>query len=113
MTDAEKAKYEDVIQKLTTALEQEAAENARLPTEESDALSVFQEVFSGPHAPPALRLKAAGLAWESEPPRLHPVPHALGLVAEATIPLADLVPAQRKRAGLLQAEARVIEVLPS
>jgi hypothetical protein len=113
MTDAEKAEYEDVIQKLTTALEQVAAENARLRAEKSDALSVCQEVYSDPTAPPALRLKAAGLALQFETPRLQPVPPPLDLVAEPTIPLADLVTAQRKRADLMQAEARDIEVLPS
>ena len=62
MTDTEKAEYESVIQKLTTALEQLAAENARLRSSENNAHAVLREVYNDPTASPAVRVKAAGLA---------------------------------------------------
>jgi hypothetical protein len=98
MTDTQRAEYESVIQKLTTALEQLAAENARLRAEKSDALSVCQEVYSDPTAPAALRIKAAGLALPHEVPRLAPVEAPLNLVAEEIVePLAVVVERQRAR----------------
>src|SRR5215467_15257082 len=95
MTDPEKAEYEDMVRLLTTKCEELAAENARLRSEKSDALSVCQELYSDPTAPPALRLKAAGLALQFEVPKLMPERAPLNLQAEPVIPLAELV-AQRR-----------------
>jgi len=62
--------------------------------------------------PPALRLKAAGLALPHETPRLESVPPPLDLVAEPDhIPLAELVAKRRAHVDRLNAEARDIEVL--
>ena len=105
MTDTERAEYDSVVQRLTVKLEQLAAENARLRSEKSDALSVCQELYSDPTAPAALRLKAAGLALQFEVPRLQPVPPPLDLVANEKIePLADLVARRRRRASALECE---------
>src|SRR5215469_4272434 len=103
MTDTEKAEYEGVIQKLTTALEQLAAENTRLRAEKSDALSVCQELYSDPTAPPALRLKAAGLALQFEVPKLMPERAPVDATCEEYIPLAELIERQRRRADQLLA----------
>jgi hypothetical protein len=102
MTDAEfqnrLAEYEDMVRLLTAKLEDLAAENTRLRSEKSDALSVCKEVYSDPGAPPALRLKAAGLALPHEAPRLAPVEAPLELTAEPCEPLADVIARQRARA---------------
>jgi len=103
MTDTEKAEYEGIIRMLTAKVEELAAENARLRSEKSDALSVCQEVYSDPNARPALRIKAAGLALPHETPRLQSVPPPLDLVAEPPEPLADLVERQRARLNKLLA----------
>jgi len=103
MTD-EKAEYEDVIRQLMQKVEQLAAENTRLRSERSDALSVCQEVYSDPNAPAALRLKAAGLALPHETPRLESVPPPLDLVREPVIPLAELVVQRRARADKMLLE---------
>jgi hypothetical protein len=97
------AEYEDVVRLLTAKCEELAAENARLRTEKSDALSVCREVYSDPKADPALRLRAAGLALPHEVPRLMPEPKPLELVAEPVEPLHQLVERQRKRCYELQA----------
>ena len=103
MTDAEKAEYEDVVRQLMQKLEQLAAENTRLRSEKSDALSVCQELYSDPTAPAALRLKAAGLALQFEVPRLLPEKAPLELQAEPVEPLAQLVERQRARADAILA----------
>jgi len=103
MTDAEKAEYEDVVRLLTAKLEQVAAENARLRSEKSDALSVCQELYSDPTAPPALRLKAAGLALQFEVPRLLPEKAAIDVTATEYEPLSVVVERQRKRCDALLA----------
>jgi hypothetical protein len=113
MTDSEKAEYERVIGLLTAKVEELLAANAKLRSEKSDALSVLKEAYNDPDVPPALRIKAAGLALPHEVPRLQPVPPPLDLVAAPSIPLAELVTLQRARADLMEAEARDIEVLPS
>jgi hypothetical protein len=97
MTDTEKAEYEDVLRRLTLKCEELVAENTRLRSEKSDALSVCQEVYSDPAAPAALRLKAAGLALPHETPRLESVPPALELTAEPYEDLATAVEKQRAR----------------
>jgi len=114
MSDAKLAEYEDMIRALTVKCEELAAENTRLRSEKSDALSVCQEVYSDPNAPAVLRLKAAGLALPHEVPRLEPVPPPLDLVAEPPPePLADLIARQRARCDRMLAERRQIRVLPS
>jgi hypothetical protein len=112
MTDTEKAEYDDVVRMLTMKLEQLAAENARLRSEKSDAHSMLKEMYNDPGVPPALRIKAAGLALPHEVPRLESVPPPLDLVAsEEIIPLAQLVEQRRARQDRLQ--GRDIEVSPS
>jgi hypothetical protein len=113
MTAAEKAEYEDVIRLLTAKLEQVAAERDRLRSEKSDALSVLKEAYNDPGVPPALRIKAAGLALPHETPRLTPVPPPLELVAEPVIPLAELMAQQKARMDRMHREAADIEVSPS
>ena len=85
MTDAEiqskLAECQDMIRLLTAKLTEVAAERDRLRAEKSDALSVCQEMYNNPDVPPALRLKAAGLALPHETPRLESVPPPLDLVA--------------------------------
>jgi hypothetical protein len=101
MTDIEKAEYEDVLRRLTAKCEELVAENTRLRSEKSDALSVCKEVYSDPKADPALRLRAAGLALPHETPRLTPQPPPPELVAnvdpDSTLPLAELVAKRRAR----------------
>jgi len=114
MTDAEKAEYEDVIRQLMLKLEQLAAENARLRSEKSDALSVLKEIYSDREASQAHRIKAAGLALPHEVPRLMPERAPLDLVGEEIVePLAAVVERQRARADAMMPEARNIEVSPS
>jgi len=113
MTDTEKAEYDAVIQMLTAKLEELAAENAKLRSEKSDALSVLKEIYSDPDASQAHRIKAAGLALPHEVPRLTPQPAPLDLPYEEVEPLAVVVDRQRRRADAMQREARDIEVLPS
>jgi hypothetical protein len=97
MTDTEKAEYEGVIRQLVTKVEQLAAENTKLRSEKSDAMSVVKEIYSDPDASPSLRLKAAGLALPHEVPRLAPVEAPMELVAEVVEPLAVVVERQRAR----------------
>jgi hypothetical protein len=119
MTDAEfqnrLAEYEGVVRLLTAKCEELAAENAKLRSEKSDALSVLREVYNDPDASPAHRIKAAGLALPHEVPRLESVPPPLDLVAEREPiePLADVVARRRARADRMMREARSIKVLPS
>jgi hypothetical protein len=110
-TQTKLAEYEGLVRMLTSKLEEMAAENTRLRSERSDALSVCKEVYSDPNAPPALRLKAAGLALPHETPRLESVPPPLELVAESIEPLADVVRRQRARADRMIAEARQVIML--
>jgi hypothetical protein len=95
--------YESVVRLLTAKLEELAAENARLRSEKSDALSVLREVYNDPAASPAHRIKAAGLALPHEVPRLESMPPPLELIAEPIEPLADVVARQRARADRLLA----------
>jgi len=104
MTDTEKAEYDDVVRMLTMKLEQLAAENARLRSEKSDAHSMLKEMYNDPGVPPALRIKAAGLALPHEVPRLESVPPPLDLVAEPIEPLASVVARQRARADRMLLE---------
>ena len=104
MTDVSKlTEYENMIRALTVKCEELAAENTRLRSEKSDALSVCQEVYSDPNAPAALRLKAAGLALQFEVPRLMPEKAPLDLVAQEYEPLSTLVEKRRKRCNELLA----------
>jgi hypothetical protein len=105
------AEYEGIVRLLTAKCEELAAENARLRSEKSDALSVCKEMYSDPNAPPALRLKAAGLALPHEVPRLESVPPPLDLVAndpDSTLPLAELVAKRRARQNQLEPPYRVL-----
>jgi hypothetical protein len=111
MTDTEKAEYEGIIRLLTVKLEEVAAENIRLRSEKSDALSVCQLIYSDPDAPLALRIKAAGLALPHEVPKLQSVPPAIDSTCEEVVPLAQLVEQRRARQNALQ--GRDIEVSPS
>jgi len=112
-TQSKLAECQDMIRLLTAKLTEVAAERDRLRAEKSDALSVCQELYSDPTAPPALRLKAAGLALQFEVPRLLPEKAALELQAEPVEDLATLVERQRRRADAMQREMRDIEVSPS
>jgi len=98
------AEYEGIVQLLTAKLEELAAENTRLRSEKSDALSVLREVYNDPTASPSHRIKAAGLALPHEVPRLESVPPPLDLVAEPVEPLADVVARQRARADKMLLE---------
>jgi hypothetical protein len=113
MTDSEKAEYEDMVRLLTTKCEELAAENTRLRSEKSDAMSVVKEIYNDPNASPALRLKAAGLALPHEVPRLTPVPPPLELTAERPpLPLAEKVRLQRMRADALRSPQHPGGILP-
>jgi hypothetical protein len=106
------AEYEGLVRLLTAKLEELAAENAKLRSEKSDALSVLREVYNNPDASPAHRIKAAGLALPHEVPRLTPQPPPIDSTCEEIVePLAVVVERQRKRCDALQ--GRSIEVLPS
>ena len=107
------AQYEDMIRALTVKCEELAAENTRLRSEKSDALSVLKEAYNDPAVPSALRIKAAGLALPHETPRLTPQPAPLDLPYEEVEPLAVVVERQRKRVDAMQREARQIRVLSS
>jgi hypothetical protein len=98
------AEYEGMVRLLTAKLEELAAENTRLRSEKSDALSVCKEVYSDPNAAPSLRLKAAGLALPHEVPRFESVPPPLELVAEVVEPLADVIARQRARIARMDLE---------
>jgi len=113
MTDAKLAEYEDMIRALTMKCEELAAENTRLRSERSDALSVLKEAYNDPAVPPALRIKAAGLALPHEVPRLMPERAAIDATCEEIIPLAELVTQRRARADAMLRERREIRVLPS
>src|SRR6516162_3144452 len=102
MTDIEKAEYEDILRRLTAKCEELAAENARLRSEKSDALSVCKEVYSDPNASPSLRLKAAGLALNFERPRIESAPPVIELTAKPIEDLATLVNRRRARQNALQ-----------
>ena len=106
-------RHEDALVACMAEITKLREENARLRSSESNALSVCREVYNDPSAPPALRLKAAGLALPHEVPRLESVPPPLDLVAEPYEPLAVVVERQRRRADAMQREMRDIEVSPS
>jgi hypothetical protein len=117
MTDTERAEYDNVVRMLTAKVEELAAENARLRSEKSDALSVLREVYNDPTASPSHRIKAAGLALPHEVPRLESVP-PLDLVAEPIEPLSSVVERQRARADRmlalsLEERAALIPGLPN
>jgi hypothetical protein len=95
-------RHEDALVACMAEITKLREENARLRSEKSDALSVCKEVYSDPNAPPALRIKAAGLALPHETPRLMPERAPLDLVAEPVIPLAELVERRRRRADALE-----------
>ena len=98
MTNTEKAEYEGVIRMLTAKLEEVAAENAKLRSEKSDALSVLKEIYNDPDASQAHRIKAAGLALPHEVPRLMPEKAAIDATCEEVIePLSVVVERQRAR----------------
>jgi len=101
MIDTEKAEYESVIQKLTMALEQLAAENARLRSESDGAHDVLRRIYLDEATPSGVRVKAAQAALNVEKPRLQPVPPPLDLVAEEYEPLSVVVERQRARANRL------------
>jgi hypothetical protein len=109
MTDIEKAEYDDVVRQLMARCEQLAAENAKLRSEKSDAMSVVKEIYNDVDASPALRLKAAGLALPHEVPKLMPerAPLELTVAAaddpDAGLSLAELVEKRRKRCRAIQA----------
>jgi hypothetical protein len=114
MTDPEKAEYDDVVRQLMAKCEQLAAENARLRSEKSDALSVLKEIYNDPDASQAHRIKAAGLALPHEVPRLMPEKAAIDATCEEIYePLADVIARQRARCDRMQREMRDIEVSPS
>jgi hypothetical protein len=91
-------RHEDALIACMAEIERLRAENARLRSSESNAHSVLKEVYSDPSTPPALRIKAAGLALPHEVPRLESVPPPLELIAEPVESLADVVTRQRARA---------------
>jgi hypothetical protein len=114
MTDTERAEYDDVVRMLTAKVEELVAENTRLRSEKSDALSFLTEVFNDPNALPAHRLKAAGLVLPHQVPALKPMEAPLELTAEPIEPLSETVRRQRARADAMlaspefQAVARVV-----
>ena len=101
--EAKLKRHEDALIACMAEITRLREENARLRSEKSDALSVCKEVYSDPGAPPALRLKAAGLALPHEVPRLTPVAPALELTAEPIEDLATVVSRQRARAAQILA----------
>jgi hypothetical protein len=104
MTDAEKAEYEDVVRQLMLKCEQLAAENARLRSSENSAHNVLKEIYNDPAASPNVRVLAARAAIGHESAPLKPQPAPLDLVAEKTLPLAEVVRKQRRRADALVGE---------
>jgi len=105
-------RHEDALVACMAEITKLREENARLRSSESNALSVCREVYNDPSAPPALRLKAAGLALPHEVPRLESVPPPLDLVAEPYEPLAVVVDRQRRRADRMLAEDPQYRDLP-
>src|SRR5262249_16086422 len=91
MTDTEKVEYESVIQKLTTALEQFAAENARLAAENErlkaglTAHSTLQAIYRDESAPRSDRIRAADGAIGYEQPKIRSVLPALGNINRAEL----------------------------
>ena len=101
--EAKLKRHEDALIACMAEITRLREENARLRSEKSDALSVCKEVYSDPAAPPALRLKAAGLALPHEVPKLMPERAPLELTAEPIEDLATVVQRQRARAARLLA----------
>ena len=97
MTDTEKAEYESVIQKLTTALEQLAAENASLKANNASAHQTLRAIYADSSQPATVRVRAAQAAIGHESAPLKSVEPPLELVAQEYKPLSQLVEEQRKR----------------
>jgi hypothetical protein len=102
MTDIEKAEYDDVVRKLTTKLEQLAAENASLRSADG-AIDVLRNIYRDESAPRSDRIKAANGAIAYEQAKILPQPMPMTLVAndpddEQNLPLAELVEKRRARA---------------
>jgi len=100
--EAKLKRHEDALVACMAEITKLREENARLRSEKSDALSVLKEAYNDPDVPPALRIKAAGLALPHEVPRLMPERAPLELSAEPVIPLAELVARRRKRQDALE-----------
>jgi len=101
--EAKLKRHEDALVACMAEITKLREENARLRSQRGDALSVCQEVYGDPTAPPALRLKAAGLALQFEIPRLLPEKAAIDATCEEIEPLSQLVERQRQRANRLLA----------
>jgi hypothetical protein len=101
--EAKLKRHEDALVACMAEIERLRAENTKLRSEKSDALSVLKEIYSDPDASQAHRIKAAGLALPHEVPRLTPQPAPLDLVAEEIEPLAQVVERQRARMNKLLA----------
>jgi hypothetical protein len=97
------AEYEDMVRLLTVKLQELAAENTKLRSEKSDALSVCQSIYNDPDAPLAIRTKAAAASLPFERAKLMPEKAPLDLVAEPAECLADTVHRQRTRMNRLLA----------
>jgi len=80
MTDIEKAEYDDVVRKLTTKLEQLAAENASLRSADG-AIDVLRNIYRDESAPRSDRIKAANGAIAYEQAKILPQPMPMTLVA--------------------------------
>jgi hypothetical protein len=102
MIDAEKAQYDDILQKLTEKLKELVAENERLKAG-LDAHSTLKSIYADANQPAGVRVKAASAALPHEVPRLESVPPPMDLVAEPIEPLATVVTRQRMRANKILA----------
>jgi hypothetical protein len=112
--EAKLKRHEDALVACMAEITRLREENARLRSSENSAHAVLREVYNDPTAPPAVRVKAAGLALPHETPRLVPQPPPLELTAEKPEPLAVIIERQRARLDRMAREGpRDIEVLPS
>jgi hypothetical protein len=59
-------RHEDALVACMAEITKLREENARLRSSENNAHSVLREIYSDPDAPPAHRIKAAGLALQHE-----------------------------------------------
>ena len=71
----------------------------------------IRPIYADANQPTGHRIKAAGLAIGHETPKVLPEPRPLDLVAEESIPLAQLV--EQRRARQKQLEGQLIEVNPN